>query len=258
MHPIGRRLYGIGQFARHDVALEVARTVEHVARSLDKRVRYCIVGLHLLSAQPAFGTHTLHQTVYKHQSGHLKRHVGTILIRVELGTCTVGTVSCLPLVRTLQIDRQLLAATESVASHYAHDRSRTHTARCLAHHICLYREVVRLVEDTVEREVERIASCRGVARGESEVNTRENSLRSERIDRLLVGVIAVELARSHLQVARYHTRTDRRALACIYYCVVATCHGVGELLHHVAPHLKIYVADIPLSAYLRGQTVGIL
>ena len=59
VHPIGRGLYGIGQFARHDVALEVARTVEHVARSLDKGV----VGLHLLSAQPAFGTHTVHKTV---------------------------------------------------------------------------------------------------------------------------------------------------------------------------------------------------
>ena len=66
------------------------------------------------------------------------------------------------------------------------------------------------------------------------------------------------MAWSHLQVARYHTRTDRRALARIYYCVVAKSHGVGELLHHVAPHLKIYVADIPLPAYLRRQTVGIL
>ena len=66
------------------------------------------------------------------------------------------------------------------------------------------------------------------------------------------------MTRSHLQVACYRTCTDRRALTGIYYCVVATCHGVGELLHHVTPHLKIYVADIPPSAYLRGQTVGIL
>ena len=176
MHTVGCRLNGICQFARHDVALEVARTVEHVARSLDKRVRYCVVGLHLLSAQPAFGTHTLHQTVYKHQSWHLKRHVGTILIRVELRTCTVGTVSCLPLVRTLQIDRQLLAATEGVASDYTHNQSRTHTSRSLAHNICLNIEVVRLVEYAVERKVERVAGCRGVARSKSKVYTREESL----------------------------------------------------------------------------------
>ena len=100
-------------------------------------------------------------------------------------------MSGLPLVRTFQIDRQLLAATECVASDNTHYHSRTHTARRLAHNISLDIEVIRLVEHAIERKVERIACCRGVARGESQVDTREKSLRSERIDRLLVGVIAV-------------------------------------------------------------------
>ena len=187
----GSRLRLVCQFARHDVALEEARAIEHVERSLDERGRRSIALAYRLALSATYMAQAAQDIVHKQQARHLYRHIGTIFVRVELRAAAVCLMSRLPFVRAFQIHGELLAASEGVALHQAEVQSRTHTPRRLSYQVALKINVVWLVEHAVEREVERVARCRSVARSERKVDTREESLRRERVNGLLIVLIAV-------------------------------------------------------------------
>ena len=113
----GSRLRLVCQLARHDVALEEARAVEHVERSLDERCRRGIALAYRLAFSATYMAQAAQDIVHKQQARHLYRHIGTIFVRVELRAAAVCLMSCLPFVRAFQIHGEFLAASEGVALH---------------------------------------------------------------------------------------------------------------------------------------------
>ena len=82
-------------------------------------------------------------------------------------------MSRLPLITAVKIEVESLAAVESIALGEADDQSWSHASRGLARKIRLHVKIIRLVEDTIELQVERIALGRRVTRGEIKVDKTE-------------------------------------------------------------------------------------
>ena len=66
-------------------------------------------------------------------------------------------MTCLPIVGTIEVDVEFLASPESISLGKTHYHLRTHSTVGLALEVCLYIEVVWLVEDAAQRKVESIA-----------------------------------------------------------------------------------------------------
>ena len=157
MQPCSRRLNGISQFARHDVAFEVARAVKHIACRLQQCVWCSIIRYNTLTFLPLLQASLSEVVIYKEQAWKLKRHIGTILIRVELGTCAISSMSRLPFVRSIKINRQFLTSTKGVTFGKTKCHTRTNTPRCLSYKVALKVYIIRFVKHTVERNVKHIA-----------------------------------------------------------------------------------------------------
>ena len=166
---------------------------------------------------------------------------------------------CLPLVGAFEVDGKLLATTESVALNETKVQPGAHTSGCLTYEIAFEIYIVGLVKHAVERDIKRVTRLGCVARSEREVYTREETLRGERIDGLLISIVAVYSARAYSHIARNHTTTHRFALAIIDDGIVATVSGVAQLLQRrLLAHLEIDVTDVPLASHFVRKAVGVM
>ena len=103
-----------------------------------------------------------------------------------VGAGSVALLACLPLVRAMQIDIELLASTEGIALGKTYNQLGTYTACGFALDIGLYIEIIRLVENQVECGIQGIALNCGVTRSKLKAGIVEDSHRLQMLARLLL------------------------------------------------------------------------
>ena len=159
-----------------------------------------------------------------------QREFGTIFITVDARFAGSHLSSRLPLIRAHEFETEFLATTESISLRQSENESRSHSVVALERVVGLDRDIVGLVEHTVENHVERVALSRRVARSERERRHREQSKTVEHRRRLVEVALSEHVSTPECHVLAYCPGTHRTSLAAMYDGDVASHDGVGELL----------------------------
>ena len=156
----------------------------------------------------------------------------------------------------MQVDVELLTTSEGIALDKTHLQLWSHTSDGALHEIALNIEVVGTFEGEVHRHIERIASGGRVARGEVDINHREQTGGIHLAERLQVFFVTVELTGAYAHIGHQHTRADGGILPTVVECEVAALQAVGQFLHKGLPHADIHPTDIPLAVGLRRKVAS--
>ncbi len=196
----GGGLPSVGPFASHDVHFVVIRSPYDISRHLEQG-RWGRKEAASTDGAPVLVTaHAIAVVERRDDARELDAGVGTILIGAH-----IGASASLPLVGAVQVDIELFGSPECVATGDTYFQLRSESAVGTPVEVGLDVEVVRLIENAVERQVERIGvrTWRELKVGGSEYT------RSVDIGRRLLEIVVVEeLAGSHSEVLQNDTRSD--------------------------------------------------
>ena len=231
--------------------LVIAGTIDDIGRNLGKRRGGGIEATTTDDAPLLVATDAVATIEGSNDAGKFDRGIDTILVIVH-----AGTLAGSPLVRAMQIDVNLLATTEGIATGDTGTELRTHASDGAGIEIGLDVEVPRLVESAVQRQVEGIASSGSIARCKFKLGHGEQAHCIDLADRLEIVVIAIELTRAQLHIGHEHTGTDGWFIAREADGEIATAERIGRLFHKGFAHVDVDTSDIPLVLGSLGHIVG--
>ena len=192
-----------------------------------------------------------------------QRDIRTELIGIDLAGTSTLPRDGLPLMRTMEVDIQLLSTPEGIALGQTHHQLRTYPSGSLALGVGFYIEIVWFVEHQIDVGIQSIAILHisqavqnlSAPRHKLQVGITEESHRLQSCLSRIFIIHHIKFSWSELQFPEHHSGTNRHLLACISETQIAAHKAIGHLLHELLLEVDVDIADIPLAGCFRLYAV---
>ena len=192
-----------------------------------------------------------------------QRDIRSELIGIDLVGTSPLSRDGLPLMRTMEVDIQLLSTPEGIALGQTHHQLRTYPSGSLALGVGFYIEIVWFVEHQIDVGIQSIAILHisqtvqnlSASRHKLQVGITEESHRLQSCLSRIFIIHHIKFSWSELQLPEHHSGTNRHLLTRISETQITAHKAIGHLLHELLLEVDVDIADIPLSGCFRLNAV---